>query len=88
LSHKGFITSLKQHSSFSRYVKTVPFHVAWQPDPWWNDIERGKLLTCPSELSGDPSSKAGETDKGNGKSFLMKYLFCTLKGSLTYHKIL
>jgi hypothetical protein len=27
-------------------------------EPWWNDdVDRGKLLTCPPELSGNPTSR-------------------------------
>jgi hypothetical protein len=25
-------------------------------EPWWNDINRGKLLICPPGLSGNPTS--------------------------------
>jgi hypothetical protein len=25
-------------------------------EPWWNDIDKGKLLIHPPELSGNPSS--------------------------------
>jgi hypothetical protein len=47
-------------------------------EPWWNYIHRGKLLTCPPELSGNPtkssSRKGGGTGKGNYKFCLIKYL--------------
>jgi hypothetical protein len=26
-------------------------------EPWWNDIDRGKLLNRPPELSGNPASR-------------------------------
>jgi hypothetical protein len=26
-------------------------------NPWWNDIDRGKALICPPELSGNPTSR-------------------------------
>jgi hypothetical protein len=49
-------------------------------EPWWNDVDRGKLLIRPPDLSSNPTSrvfwkKAGGMDKGNEKFGLAKY-FC------------
>jgi hypothetical protein len=59
-------------------------------EPWWNDINRGKFLIHPPELSGNPtkssSSKAGGTGKVNDAFCLTKYLSHALYGSLTCRK--
>jgi hypothetical protein len=33
----------------------IPQEIYEHGEPWWNDIDRGKLLICPPELSGNPS---------------------------------
>jgi hypothetical protein len=52
-------------------------------EPWWNDNDRGKLLICPPELSGNPTSShlvviQQELGKGNEFSLRNKF-FHTLK---------
>jgi hypothetical protein len=49
-------------------------------ETWWNDINRGRLLIRPPELSGNPTSRAawyqtGGTGEGNDNLGLAKYFF-------------
>jgi hypothetical protein len=49
-------------------------------DPWWNNIDKGKLLIRPLELSGNSiraetsSTKPGVTGEGNDAFGITKYL--------------
>jgi hypothetical protein len=62
-------------------------------EQWWNDIDRGKLLIRPPQLSGNPTSshpvpKQEELGEGN-YDFGMRSIFVhTPKGFLTCLKIL
>jgi hypothetical protein len=63
-----------------------------QGESWWN-INRGKLLIFPLDLSGNPTSshlvkKAGGTGKGNYEFGLAKCLCSHLEDFLTCRKIL
>jgi hypothetical protein len=62
-------------------------------EPWWNDVNRGKLLICPKQLSGNPTSRvirgqAGGMGKGNDEFDLAKYFCSYLQVIFTCHKIL
>jgi hypothetical protein len=62
-------------------------------EPWWNYINRGELLICQPELSGNPTSshlvaKQEELTKEITNLALRSISFHTSKGSLTCHKIL
>jgi hypothetical protein len=46
-------------------------------EPWWNDIDRGKLLIRPAELSGNLTSSLLVAKQGNSRKKevgLVKYL--------------
>jgi hypothetical protein len=56
-------------------VKFIPQVIYEHGEPWWNDVDRGKLLTHPPELSGSHTStviscKAGGMGKRNENSAL------------------
>jgi hypothetical protein len=36
----------------------IPQVIYEHGEPWWNDINRGKLLICPQELSGSPLTES------------------------------
>jgi hypothetical protein len=63
-------------------------------EQWWNDTDRGKLLTHPQELSGIPTSSHLVAKQEELAVEIMTFpyevvcLFHTSKGSLTYRKIL
>jgi hypothetical protein len=53
-----------------------------------DDAGRGKLLTCPPELSGSPTSKTSVASRRNGRRSENFAYLKYLKGSLTCRKIL
>jgi hypothetical protein len=53
----------------------IPQVIYEHGEPWWNDIDRGKLFIHPSELYGNPTSShlvanKEELDKGNDEFHL------------------
>jgi hypothetical protein len=47
----------------------IPQVIYEHGEPWWNGINRGKLLICPPELSGNPTSShlvANQEELGKG----------------------
>jgi hypothetical protein len=50
---------------------------------WWNDIDRGKLMILPPELSGKPTSShlvaSRRKGEGNDKFGLVKYFWSYLQ---------
>jgi hypothetical protein len=61
--------------------------------PWWNEIDRCKLLIRPPELSGNPTSSHLVASRRNGQkkwwiSSCEVFLFILPKGFVTYRKML
>jgi hypothetical protein len=65
----------------------IPQMICEHGEPWWNNIDRGKLLILAPELSGNSASRGG-TGEESGEFCLTKYLFNTSKCSLTCRIIL
>jgi hypothetical protein len=64
----------------------IPQVIYEHREPWWNDIDRGKLLIRPPVLSDYPTksscSKAGENGEGNYKFGLTKNFCKYFEGTL------
>jgi hypothetical protein len=71
----------------------IPWVIYEHGEPWWNNIDKGKLLIRPLELSGNSirvetsSTKLGVTGERNDEFGITKYL-CSYFEDLTCCKIL
>jgi hypothetical protein len=45
----------------------IPQVIYVHGETWWNEVDRGKLLICPSELSGNPTSSHLVAGRRNGQ---------------------
>jgi hypothetical protein len=69
-------------------------HVIYEHgETWWNKVDRIKLLICPPELPGNPTSRviwqqAGGTGEENYKFVLEVFLFKLASDFFTCRKLL
>jgi hypothetical protein len=90
------IMSMGRHYVSELWPRTglffIPHAIYEHEEPWWNDIDRGKLQIRPPELSLNSTSshlvaKQGELAKEIMNLVLWSIFVCTSKGFLTCRRL-
>jgi hypothetical protein len=53
IGHDDHVSDLRAPTSILLILQVIYEH----GEPWWNNMDRGKLLIRPQELSGNPASR-------------------------------